>query len=101
MLNRLLSHDLPRSRWLALALLLIVLALAAAPFSVVVLCCADPDVTRDALGDDAAAAFAKIREALLAFAHDTGQTEKRLTPAQVWDGSLMKTIFAFDRNKLP
>lgn len=28
-------------------------ALAAAPFSVVVLCCADPDVTRDALGDDA------------------------------------------------
>ncbi len=32
MLNRLLSHDLPRSRWLALALLLIVLALAAAPF---------------------------------------------------------------------
>jgi branched-chain amino acid transport system permease protein len=32
MLNRLLSHDLPRSRWLALALVLIVLALAAAPF---------------------------------------------------------------------
>lgn len=32
MLNRLLSHDLPRSRWLGLALLLIVLALAAAPF---------------------------------------------------------------------
>ncbi len=32
MLNRLLSHDLPRSRWLALALILIVLALAAAPF---------------------------------------------------------------------
>jgi branched-chain amino acid transport system permease protein len=32
MLNRLLSHDLPRSRWLALALLAIVLALAFAPF---------------------------------------------------------------------
>lgn len=32
MLNRLLSHDLPRSRWLALVLVLIVLALAAAPF---------------------------------------------------------------------
>lgn len=32
MLNRLLSHDLPRSRWLAAALLLIVLALAVAPF---------------------------------------------------------------------
>ena len=31
-LNRLLSHDLPRSRWLAVALLLIVLALALAPF---------------------------------------------------------------------
>jgi branched-chain amino acid transport system permease protein len=31
-LNRLLSHDLPRSRWLALALLLIVLGLAFAPF---------------------------------------------------------------------
>jgi len=39
-------------------------------------------------------------EALLAFAHDTGQTEKRLTPAQVWDGSLMKNIFAFDRSRL-
>lgn len=39
-------------------------------------------------------------EALLAFAHDTGQTDKRLNPAQVWDGSLMKSIFAFDRNKL-
>jgi branched-chain amino acid transport system permease protein len=32
MLNRLLSHDLPRNRWLAAALLLIVLALAFAPF---------------------------------------------------------------------
>jgi branched-chain amino acid transport system permease protein len=32
MLNRLLSHDLPRNRWLALALVLIVLALAFAPF---------------------------------------------------------------------
>ena len=31
MLNRLLSHDLPRSRWLGLALVLIVLGLAAAP----------------------------------------------------------------------
>ncbi len=39
-------------------------------------------------------------EALLAFAHETGQTDKRLTPAQVWDGSLMKSIFAFDRSKL-
>ncbi len=32
MLNRLLSHDLPRSRWLALALLLILVGLAVAPF---------------------------------------------------------------------
>jgi len=32
MLNRLLSHDLPKSRWLAAALILIVLALAVAPF---------------------------------------------------------------------
>jgi len=32
LLNRLLSHDLPRSRWLALALLLVVLGLALAPF---------------------------------------------------------------------
>lgn len=40
-------------------------------------------------------------EALLAFAHETGQTEKRLIPAQVWDSSLMKAIFNFDRNKLP
>jgi len=32
MLNRLLSHDLPRSRWLAFALAAIVLALALAPF---------------------------------------------------------------------
>ncbi len=39
-------------------------------------------------------------EALLAFAHETGQTDKRLTPAQVWDGSLMKTIYAFDRSKI-
>ena len=31
-LNRLLSHDLPRSRWLALALVLVALALAFAPF---------------------------------------------------------------------
>ena len=33
MLNRLLSHDLPRSRWLAIALLLIVIGLAVAPFA--------------------------------------------------------------------
>jgi branched-chain amino acid transport system permease protein len=32
MLNRMLSHDLPRSRWLALALVLMLLALAFAPF---------------------------------------------------------------------
>ncbi len=32
MLNRLLSHDLPRSRWLAAALIVIVLGLAFAPF---------------------------------------------------------------------
>jgi branched-chain amino acid transport system permease protein len=32
MLNRLLSHDLPRSRWLAIALVVMVLALALAPF---------------------------------------------------------------------
>ncbi len=39
-------------------------------------------------------------DALLAFAHETGQTDKRLTAAQVWDGSLMKSIFNFDRAKL-
>ena len=33
MLNRILSHDLPRNRWLALALLVIVVALAVAPFA--------------------------------------------------------------------
>ena len=33
MLNRLLSHDLPRSRWLALALIVIVVGLAIAPFA--------------------------------------------------------------------
>jgi len=33
MLNRLLSHDLPRSRWLALALVLVVIGLAVAPFA--------------------------------------------------------------------
>jgi branched-chain amino acid transport system permease protein len=33
MLNRLLSHDLPRSRWLAAALIVIVLGLAVAPFA--------------------------------------------------------------------
>ncbi len=39
-------------------------------------------------------------EALLSFAHETGQTDKKLSPAQVWDASLMKTIFSFDRNAL-
>jgi branched-chain amino acid transport system permease protein len=33
MLNRVLSHDLPKSRWLALALLVIVIGLAVAPFA--------------------------------------------------------------------
>jgi branched-chain amino acid transport system permease protein len=33
MLNRLLSHDLPRSRWLALALIVVLVALAVAPFA--------------------------------------------------------------------
>ena len=33
MLNRLLSHDLPRNRWLALLLLIVVLGLAFAPFA--------------------------------------------------------------------
>jgi branched-chain amino acid transport system permease protein len=33
MLNRLLSHDLPRSRWLAIALVVVVVALAVAPFA--------------------------------------------------------------------
>ena len=33
MLNRLLSHDLPRSRWLAAALLLVLIGLAVAPFA--------------------------------------------------------------------
>ncbi|HEY2188615.1 MAG TPA: branched-chain amino acid ABC transporter permease, partial [Caldimonas sp.] len=32
MLSRLVSHDLPRSRWLAIALVLIVVALALTPF---------------------------------------------------------------------
>ena len=32
MLNRLLSHDLPRSRWLAALLLVVVLGLAVTPF---------------------------------------------------------------------
>jgi branched-chain amino acid transport system permease protein len=32
LLNRLLSHDLPRSRWLALALVIVVVGLAFAPF---------------------------------------------------------------------
>ena len=33
MLDRLLSHDRPRSRWLALALIVVVLGLAVAPFA--------------------------------------------------------------------
>ena len=33
MLNRLLSHDLPRSRWLAAALIVILVGLAIAPFA--------------------------------------------------------------------
>jgi len=33
MLNRVLSHDLPRSRWLALALVVVLVALAVAPFA--------------------------------------------------------------------
>ena len=33
MLNRLLSHDLPRSRWLAAALMLVLIGLAIAPFA--------------------------------------------------------------------
>jgi branched-chain amino acid transport system permease protein len=33
MLNRLLSHDLPKSRWLAAALVLVVIGLAIAPFA--------------------------------------------------------------------
>ena len=39
-------------------------------------------------------------EALLSFAADTGQTDKKLTPAQVWDGSLMGSIFKFDATKI-
>ena len=33
MLDRILSHDLPRSRWLAIALIVVVVALAVAPFA--------------------------------------------------------------------
>ena len=33
MLNRLLSHDLPRSRWVAAALVLVLIGLAIAPFA--------------------------------------------------------------------
>ena len=32
MLDRILSHDRPRSRWLALALIVVFVALAVAPF---------------------------------------------------------------------
>jgi NitT/TauT family transport system substrate-binding protein len=39
-------------------------------------------------------------EALLSFAAETGQTDKKLTPAQVWDGSLMNSIFNFDASKV-
>jgi NitT/TauT family transport system substrate-binding protein len=39
-------------------------------------------------------------EALLTFAHDNGQTDNKLSPAQVWDGSLMGSIFNFDAAKI-
>lgn len=35
-------------------------------------------------------------EALLNFAHETGQTDKKLTVEQVWDASLMPKIYDFD-----
>lgn len=35
-------------------------------------------------------------EAVLTFAHDTGQTEKKLAVADVWDASLMPKIFDFE-----
>lgn len=35
-------------------------------------------------------------EALLTFAHETGQTEKKLDVSQVWDPSLMPEIYKFD-----
>lgn len=35
-------------------------------------------------------------EAVLTFAHDTGQTEKKLTVDQIWDASLMPKIYDFD-----
>lgn len=36
-------------------------------------------------------------EAVLSFAFETGQTQKQLTVAQVWDASLMPQIFNFSR----
>ncbi len=35
-------------------------------------------------------------EAVLAFAFETQQTDRKLTPAEVWDGSLMAKIYNFD-----
>lgn len=35
-------------------------------------------------------------EALLTFAHETGQTEKKLDVSEVWDASLMPEIYKFD-----
>ena len=39
-------------------------------------------------------------EAVLNFAFDTGQIEKKMTVAQVWDGSLMPKIYDFDEKKI-
>lgn len=39
-------------------------------------------------------------EAVLNFAHETGQTEKKLTVDQVWDASLMPKIYDFDVSKI-
>ncbi|MBN9045954.1 MAG: ABC transporter substrate-binding protein [Rhizobiales bacterium] len=39
-------------------------------------------------------------EAVLNFALDTGQIEKKMTVAQVWDGSLMPKIYDFDEKKI-
>lgn len=40
-------------------------------------------------------------QALLDFAFETGQISKRLTPSQVWDGSLMPQIYNFDTANIP
>lgn len=39
-------------------------------------------------------------EAVLSFAHETGQTEKKLTVDQVWDGSVMQKTYDFDVTKI-